>query len=277
MQFELTGALVDDILFSMEDQEGKFLIDSRDGVIVEADEGMTGEHYLPLPEWDSSSGFRLMERFTAGLRNPLVREELSNALNRGKGVFRAFKDILSRHGEAEKLWFAYKEREMKREIIRWYNALREGWGLEQIGVEPEDTVDLVLEDFRFRPGGAEDEAAAAALHEICTGAAYKSGRPAEQESKDVFILAETIGGDFAGYISALEDGASFHVNALEVKDEYRGLGIGEALLSRFMEQAGNEKALVSIVLPADAEGFSRVLLRNSFTVSSVRYEIRPRE
>lgn len=38
---------------------------------------------------------------------------------------------------------------MKREVIRWYNALREEWGLELIGEEPEETDDLVQDDFRF--------------------------------------------------------------------------------------------------------------------------------
>jgi hypothetical protein len=51
-----------------------------------------------------------MEHFAAGLRNPVVRNELTLALNRGRGVFRAFKDILSRYPETEKLWFSYKER-----------------------------------------------------------------------------------------------------------------------------------------------------------------------
>jgi hypothetical protein len=32
MQFELTGALIDDILFSMEDQNGIFYLDTREGI-----------------------------------------------------------------------------------------------------------------------------------------------------------------------------------------------------------------------------------------------------
>jgi hypothetical protein len=166
MQFELTEALIDDILFSMEDQEGEFYLDTLEGIVAGGLEGpdVFGEEdgggendgrYIDLPEWDSASGFRLMERFAAGFRNPLVREELTSALGHGKGVFRAFKNTLSRYPETEKLWFAFKEREMKREIIMWYNGLREEWGLEKIGMEPEETGDLVLEDFRFRPFRAE--------------------------------------------------------------------------------------------------------------------------
>jgi hypothetical protein len=170
MQFELTEALLDDILFSMEDQDGVSYIDSQEGVVrsgwdtddlVENDEK---ERFINLPEWDSSSGFRLMERFAAAFKNPLIRNELCAALDKGKGVFRAFKNTLNLHPEVEKLWFSFKEREMRREVIRWYNALREEWGLEKIGLEPEETTDLVLEDFRFRDFHDEDRTAATELH-----------------------------------------------------------------------------------------------------------------
>jgi GNAT superfamily N-acetyltransferase len=217
-----------------------------------------------------------MERFTAALRNPLIREELNAALNRGRGVFRAFKDILGRHPEAEKLWFAFKEREMKREIIRWYNALREAWGLERIGEEPEETGDLVLEDFRFRPGRPEDRDSAAALHAQCRAEEPAAGFSPEENPwafpGDLSLLAETAGGDFAGYIAAIKRETSLFVCALEIKPEYRGLGIGEALVSRVADAAQKEGIIrLSIDLPAGAEGFSRVLLRESFKPRLTRY------
>jgi ribosomal protein S18 acetylase RimI-like enzyme len=277
MTFELTEALIDDILFAMEDQEGEFYVDAREGMVAggegdfleDVDYG-DKDRYLPLPEWDSSDGFRLMERFAAQLRNPVVRGELSAALDQGKGVFRAFKNMLSRHPEAEKLWYNFKEREMKREILSWYNALREEWGLERIGGEPEETEYLILEDFRFREPLEKDAEAAAELHRLCTQAADDWAFPG-----DLAITAETIGGDFAGYITGRRGKSSFSVTALEVKPEYRGLGIGEALISRFLDQLKDEGA-VHIDLPSEAEGFSRALLRNFFQVDSVRY-VRPRQ
>jgi GNAT superfamily N-acetyltransferase len=205
MRFELTEALIGDMLFSMEDQDGEFLLDTRQGILVnaadddfnredEAEEFDPGvlppeddktERYIPLPEWGPSEGFRLMERFTAALRSPLIRQELSAALDRGKGVFRAFKDALTRHPEAERLWFRFKEREMKRELIRWYNGLREEWGMELIGGEPEDTADMVLEDFRFREGALADREAAAQLHRAC-GEAYRAEGFPEAEREDPY-------------------------------------------------------------------------------------------
>jgi GNAT superfamily N-acetyltransferase len=284
MLFELAGALIDNILFSMEDQGRKFLVDTQEGVVVRIDEPAKAEEkgknrYVDLPKWDSSDGFRLMERFAASFRNPMVREELGGALNRGKGVFRAFKDILGQYPEAEKRWFLFKEQEMKREILRWYNALREERGLERIGEEPEETGDLVLEDFRFRRPAAGDEAAIAELHRICAEEerawARENGMAEAPEAApggERALVAETGGGDFAGYIAVSRREALAHITALEVRPEYRGFGIGETLVSRLLEQLRETGVShVTVDIPAGVEGFSRVLLRSSFTPLAVRY------
>jgi GNAT superfamily N-acetyltransferase len=289
MQFELTEALIDDILFSMEDQHGEFLLDTQEGMIILMDE-ISGDpdteeaRYIDLPEWDSSSGYQLMEHFTAALRNPVARDDLNSALNRGKGVFRAFKDILSRYPEIEKRWFAYKEREMRRDIIRWYNGLREEWGLEKIGIEPEETEELVLEDFRFRKVGPSDFAAAENLHRICREEYLRYARENNPAAEvfldglfwsfpgDLALVAETGGGDFAGYVAAAGGGTVLRVFALEVKPEYRGLGVGETLMTRFLEEAREGPySRITLDLPLAAEGFSRELLREAFKPYAVRY------
>ncbi|MDR2103165.1 MAG: GNAT family N-acetyltransferase [Treponema sp.] len=298
MQFELTEALMDDILFSMEDQGNDFFVDAQAGIVVGKMETEFADdfgnsrnrngRYLALPLWDSSHGYRLMERFAAAFRNPLIRDELTAALNRGKGVFRAFKNILSQHPEAEKLWFSFKEREMKKEILDWYNALREEWGLERIGREPEETDDLVFEDFRFRCAEPGDAAAAEELHRYCIEE-YRSQDEKEgfrfitenflrkiaadwRFPGDLALVAETGGGDFAAYISAVREEAILRITALEVKSEYRGLGIGEALLSHLLETLdGSGPSHILLDLPAGVEGFSRVLLRECFKPYAVRY------
>jgi ribosomal protein S18 acetylase RimI-like enzyme len=296
MQFELTDALIDDILFSMENHESEFLLDTQKGMVVcpendefydeeeaEKDEG----RYINLPDWDSSEGFRLMEHFTAGLRSPIAREELSAALNRGRGVFRAFKDALERYPEIEKRWFNFKEREMKREVIRWYNALRESWGLERIGSEPEETDDLVLEDFTFRESSAGDAEAAAALHRLCsatavataaelasaniTASAEENAAPSAHTASWIFpgdlsFVAETASGEFSGCVSAKSgENSSLYIRVLEVSPRYRGLGLGRALLERFLAEADRRGIRrIFIDLPVEAENFSRALLRESF-------------
>lgn len=284
MNFELSDELMDDILFSMEDQETEFLIDTQRGIVLnregiaEGTEEGEKDRFINIPDWDSSSGFRLMEHFAASLRNPLLREELGAALNQGRGVFRAFKDILSQYPEAEKLWFAYKEKEMKREIIRWYNALREEWGMNLIGLEPEDTRDLVLEDFRFREYRENDFHEAQSLHVLC-----RKEFPF-METLWVFpaeysLIAETVQGDFAGYIAAAEKAGILHIYALEIRHEYRGLGLGETLLSRFLEKISSvaEKAngieRINIDIPRIHEGFSRVLFRFGFKAQAASYSL----
>jgi len=310
MQFELTDALIDDILFAMEDQMGEFMLDTLEGVVVGGIDGLgfmdentdnndegTGPRYISLPDWDSSDGFRLMEHFAAGLRNPIVREELTSALACGKGVFRAFKDVLTRYPETEKLWFTQKDNEMKIEIIRWYNGLREEWGIEKIGIEPEDTGDLVLEDFRFRHLRQEDIFQTEELHRQCLeefrgllleGALgfsldgilkeAQSLRTTQEPHFTDGMVAESRDGEMVAYISGKKADAVFYIQNLEVKAEFRGLGIGETLLVKFLEsldQTDIDQVLLD--LPSGMDGFSRVLHRESFKPYMVRYWLKLRD
>ena len=276
MRFELNQALIDEILFFMEDQDGEFLLNTQERIVISTDAEDFVEddddRYISLPEWGPSNGFRLMERFTAGLHNALAREELSSALNRGRGVFRAFKDTLTGYPEIEKLWFDYKDREMKREVISWYNALRETWGLELIGEEPEDIAGLALEDFRFREGTTQDSAAAQELHRVCLSEDILAGMDDYVFPGDICFVAETAGGEFAGYANAVRGGEILRICAVEVQAEYRGLGLGKALIARVLEQADREKIPhVIIDLPAGQEHFSRALLREDFKPGVQRY------
>jgi len=282
MRFELTSALLDEILFFMEDQHGEFYVDTLEGIVISADddefdENAEDDRYISMPEWDSSEGFRLMEHFTATLRNALVREELSAALDRGRGVFRAFKDTLAVYPETEKLWYAYKEREMKSEVVAWYNALRESWGMELIGEEPEDIAGLTLEDFSFREGGAEDMPKAERLHQSCIdeyGEAVVAGGACDWVFPgDISFVALTSGGDFAAYISAERvTDTLLRIGALETEREYRGLGLGKTLVAMLLEKAdGLDIPDVVIDLPAEQEFFARALLRESFKPRVTRY------
>jgi GNAT superfamily N-acetyltransferase len=296
MQFELTEALIDNILFAMEDQNRVFYLDTRDGIVIsEDDEEFDGDwdatdgRLVSLPEWDSSEGFRLMERFAVGFKNMIIRNKLTTVLDRGRGVFRAFKDVMAEYPEAEQIWFAFKDREMRRVVMNWYNGLREEWGLERIGIEPEETEDLVLEDFCFRDAVPGDREAAQALHHeyldelrktLSQSVPEKNARSfAEARSGswvfpgDRAIIAETGAGEFAGYLAAEIRGDALCIAALEVRPEYRGLGIGEALLACLPSSLGGVTRII-LDLPSESNDFSRVLLRHSFlpyTTSYVRY------
>jgi GNAT superfamily N-acetyltransferase len=179
---------------------------------------------------------------------------------------------------------------MRKAIFAWYNALREEWGLERIGEEPEETAELVLEDFRFRAAEASDTTQSQELHLLCVeeflmghGGGDSRDWPeaiqAERKARwrfpaEIAWVAETGQGDFAGYLCAQRDGTAIRILALDVKAEYRGLGIGEALLLRLLDNL--DQTLVSHVLvdlPAFSDGFSRVLLREGFHPYETRYTV----
>ncbi|MCL2066051.1 MAG: GNAT family N-acetyltransferase [Treponema sp.] len=293
MKFELTEALIEDIAFAMENQAGEYLLDTREGIVlwaedadypeeeIEADE----EHrFIGLPDWEPQDGYRLMEHFTAGLKNPVAREELTAALNRGKGVFRAFKDVIGQYPEVEKLWFKYKDKGIKDAVIYWYNALVETSNMEKIGHEPEDTSALLQEDFRIRAGNETDRFKAEALHKLCVEAI--KGDTAQAADRRVFesmnkwifpgslcFIAENNSGDFAGYISSHSNGSSvLHICVLEVAPEYRGLGLGKALLGRLLEQASRDGInSITIDLTSGTDFFSHSLLMENFAPSVQRY------
>ena len=141
MNFELTPQMIDKIAFAMEDQKQRFAVDIESGELVPwpetAVEGPE-ERQVPLPRWGSAEGFHLMESFITSLDNPAYREQLSQALTMGKGVFRAFKDALKQNKEMERIWFAYKERRLQGVIVSWYNTNREARGLARLPVELEE-------------------------------------------------------------------------------------------------------------------------------------------
>jgi ribosomal protein S18 acetylase RimI-like enzyme len=304
MRFELDKILTDEILFYMENQNGEFLLDTHKAQVIDINnnelEGEPNyndeERFIPLPEWSSNDGYRLMERFTAGLKNPIARHELSLALNKNRGVFRYFKNVIDQYPEIEKLWFAYKESEMKREVLAWYNALRVEWGLEPIGSEPEDTSSLVLEDFILREGNEGDAEKIKALHELCVKELEEKGICAIFESMNPFdlsvsdlsgsdssdggfsLVAESADGDFSGFIRAVKDSPSLlRICALEVKSEYLSLGLGKALLSKLLEKADAQKFTVTIDLPSGTEYFARSLHIEDFKPCVQRFVRRQSE
>lgn len=147
--FELGEKAVEQIVFAMEDQALASVVDLETGEVVPAAEH-SGEGYAPPPVWSSREGFKLMEDFLASVRQPSARRELSAALSRGRGVFKAFKAVLAENEELERAFRDFKIRAMRRTIAIWYDDLREARGLERLGPEPEETAELVLSDLEIR-------------------------------------------------------------------------------------------------------------------------------
>jgi len=256
MRFELDNVLIDQILFYMENQEGDFLLDTVERKVIDILNGDLAdketdfnddERFIPLPRWLPNDGYRLMEKFSANVKNPVIRHELAQALNRNKGVFRAFRNVLEQYAETEKMWFNYKDSEMKKIVILWYNALREEWGLSPVGFEPEDTSSLVLEDFFVKE--------------------------TEESGKDsMFVyVAESVNGEIAGSIKGKIDGSVLQIDEINVKSEYRGLGLGKILLSKAAETADKKELDIMTELPCDADFFSRTLYLENFKPVSQKF------
>jgi GNAT superfamily N-acetyltransferase len=273
MQFKLPDSLIDDIIFAMENQGEEYLFDTLESLIVPGKLENDDERYVSLPEWGPPDGYRLMEEFAASCRNAEVKRKLLAALDRGRGVFRAFKECLAEFPETEQRWYAFKEREMRRAVREWYGDLRESRGLRRLGEEPEETADLVLEDFRFRQKGNEE--AAAELH-AWLSASEKT--PVERNflsgKGEILAAAETPAGELAGYGGYSREGETLRL-FLEVAPEYRGIGLGEALLEKCLEALSPNEAVpggrIILELPEEAEKFQSVLLRHSFRVFATVY------
>jgi len=256
--FSLTEEFIDQLIFAMEDQERRFIVDFNSGDIVSSDDNLPD--FLEIPCWRQIEGFNLMEKFVSKLRNPLHRELLHSALTSGKGVFRNFKDALKQNGQLESFWFSFKEKEMRRLVRDWYNEQRELKGLQRLGPEPEETEELLLSDFTVKPGSKEHLEATieldrqAMLENIENAGAeeieelYRNKRsllPAPLDKRSLFLVSETPDGDLAGFAWGVEtenrrdSSIEMRLVQLAVARNLRGLGLGKLLLDHFVQEAGS--------------------------------------
>lgn len=290
MEFQLTKELIDQIMFGMENQEDDFVLDSTTAQVVrmrESEEDSGDERYVPLPEWRSVDGYNLMERFVASLHNPIYRESLRRILASGKGVFRQFKDALKDKKEIERLWFNFKEREMRSLVVEWYNTLRDSWGLERIG-EPDgdETEALLLSDFTIQTLSPDTEVmlafdsehtdrptrgAASAIILHFARVAFQECFPGYSAALVDFLFLRrnrlqpdpasvqasiagmfTPTGELAGFIWGADEELADRtlvntVGGLYVLPAYRGLGLAETLFNRYCEEAYGRQVSVMIM------------------------------
>ena len=286
---QLNDELIYQIIFCMEDQSGEYIFDLQKGEVVSRDQ--TGEpdedRYTELPGWTPADGFRNMEKFVSSLRNPVFSQRLRESLAAGRGVFRRFKDVLKEEPAVERLWFYFKEKEMKREIYRWYEELSELHRMLRQGDEPEeDTAELILSDFilsddasRFSQElqvitmllGSEfshlDETVGPVLSEEYLG------RMERWSESWITVFLESPSGDLAGSIAAepLND-AVWEVQLIYVFPRYRGLGVFSLLneaLCRRVCAAGARQLLIR--LSGTSEVLRQPLERRGFIPAETRY------
>src|SRR6516225_11091048 len=121
MPLPLTPALLDQILFGMEDQESFSVLNlTTRQVEACADENSCGDgSVIPLPTWSSTDGFRMMREFSESLHNPVVQAELREVLDSGQGVFRRFKLVLKPSDLLYRQWLRFKRRYMEEKVRLW--------------------------------------------------------------------------------------------------------------------------------------------------------------
>ncbi|MBQ4236679.1 MAG: GNAT family N-acetyltransferase [Treponema sp.] len=259
MFFELTDTIIDDIIFSMEDQGGEWFFDSKNKSVASREmmdeagleDNVNEEDFYELPHWKSDDGFELMEDFTKNLHAPEAHHDLREALSGGRGVFRNFKNVLKKYPEIEHRWFLFKNDRMKKRVIEWYDSLRESWGLEKLAEEFSDenqetdellAADFIFSDYDFETSGLDVERGIEMLaqgdSELDMTELFlfkRHSTMAEPAEKSGFVC-RTQSGEFAGCLlfsnCLLESEGSVIITDFFVAQNYRGLGIGRMLLSK---------------------------------------------
>ena len=276
MNFILSPDMTDDIIFAMENQNGLFFFDAEQGFCVEedsADEAGAGEdesgignqRYYDIPEWTPAHGFRLMEQFALQVHNPLLREELRSVLEQRTGVFRRYKAVLKAHPMFERQWRRFKDAQMRKAVYKWYNELRSLWGLERLRFEEEveDIESVLTMDFSFEVQQGKGVDGEFLRQFIRKNAGNFSGN---DENGDVpiksvldtlqqsFLLSDTMLAEAAVItvraeedicalclLTELPQKGCFSIPLLRVLPEYRGLGLGKALLQHICK-IGEQKS-----------------------------------
>jgi ribosomal protein S18 acetylase RimI-like enzyme len=286
--FELSEKTVEQIVFAMEDQERASVVDLESGEVLAA-EGCSGEGYAKPPVWSSREGFKLMEDFLASVRQPSARHELAGALGRGRGVFKAFKAVLAEHEDLERAFREFKIRAMKRTIAVWYDDLREAQGLERLGPEPEDTDELVLSDLELSMLGLEEalpliteliaEAEGESIESLPLPiASFEIGRLRAElaSAADALcaIAADGEGGALGaavGLRSSIDDRGFGRIVFLMVRQDFRRMGLGKALLGALAKAFADEGIdLVMLDSPLLPPEFGASLATLGFTGFGVR-------
>lgn len=267
MTFELTDSIKNDIIFAMEDQNSQSVFNAAENRVVSVLKNTDGQEkslkadeelLYSLPGWTSDDGFNLMEAFSENCRSPLARNELKKCLQSRRGVFRNFKNILKAYPDVEKRWSVFKTKIMLSKINRWYNDLREVWGLEFLEEDSADeTEELVRNDFEFKEYDSDrDKECVDRAVEIMSDE-YKSSFEDEigiaiaemWRYQSAFVKSENKSGfvcyshlkEFLGCIlfsSCLSSAKKTAVlTDFFVFQNYRGLGIGRELFQKCLEKA----------------------------------------
>ena len=249
--FELNDTILERIVFAMEDQTKSRVIDLRTGELVARPEQDLDANLAPPPAWTPADGFRLMEGFCSRLVNLELKRALLKALSHGKGVFKAFRQVLSAYPQEDLQYREYKNAVLRRHIESWMDDMRESLGLARLGLEPEEYEELAEEEFTVEYGTLDDipfdlgrlveEAQVEALEWLPPAAAllekaetmeFLEARRATSFIHYIAEAAEIPIAAAAGAIVQIEGRPIGIVRFLGVARDFRDLGLESRLLAR---------------------------------------------
>jgi ribosomal protein S18 acetylase RimI-like enzyme len=302
MQFTLSPEITDQIIFAMENQTEKTVFDTEAKETLKESllpKPVDTGRYVDIPEWNSFSGFQLMEKFVAGLRNPVYREALRNALSRGRGVFRQFKDVLKENREMERLWYSFKEKEMKRLVKEWYLSLSELWGCENLDGDLEfleETEDIIAEDFIFdtaaddigfdtlknydKSGFFEAFAGYGPLRAEHLYSRRNSMLPEMDGPASKYCIARSPAGEFAGFIRAVSTAPKeLKIVQIYILEEFRGLGLAAVLADHFIGELTEtgEYQYIDIELAGSGLALGKHFEHRNFSLTAKTYTLNCRD
>jgi ribosomal protein S18 acetylase RimI-like enzyme len=247
-RIKLHKALVDQLLFAMEDQ-GKQYAFSLSGKTVHVHSGDWDEsEYIPIPPWSSSDGYRMRGNYILSLNNPLVKEELSVIQESGQGVFRKFKGYLRNNPGLYRNWLRFKRRFMLAVIQQWAREWEQYFEVADLDDPAEELDDLVQTDFDF--GHRHDTPCPPELWASFSQGIGSWVPAPPPESLGYLGWCRSIEGKEIGWIWAQTPGdySSAILWLWWVDEKFRSMGIGQKLLHE-MEEFLQDQSTKEIFLP----------------------------
>ncbi len=293
---QLGPEFIHQVVYCMENQQEEYLLnlDTLEFVtrssLQNSLDAMANPVLIPIPSWEPSDGFRVMEAFTIGLGNPHYREKLRLVITSGGGVFRKFKNILKESPWLMAQWHAFKNSYMQQIVLSWIQeseALREVLLLAEEGI-PESTENIFFEDFLASSMKEEERKEVVDflqnLAKVAPHLIYMEGAdflPHIEGARDIIIIRDPLGELVAltGIAplrgkdpNSQESVYTSNITAIDPRVE--GIGLWEHLLSlalTYIEETGATQ-FITTEIPY-REGRDKILHQTGFQRKSIRYEI----
>ncbi len=267
LRFTITDEILDRIVYGMENQVEKLLLNPHNGMLV-SEETNDDTTLIPMPTWRPVDGFRLMDMFVGSLPPSNFSRILRNALGSKSGVFRRFKDILAERPEMNNHWRRFKQREMRKTAIAWLNRWSDALVLENLHpAATEDWEDITAMDFIVRKA-SEDDINILANWQVSSAA---------EISRENSVVAVTPAGELVGfssiYLETRNNLPVLNIRCPYVLPDYRGLGIGKLLADQCVSDAITLGAVELIIcIPDTGRLLHPWLERNGFQQEIVTWK-----